>query len=350
MTFAAQSRVINGFDSVLPENLLPNRAAWAPAQKGRDLMEICLHLGAHRTGSTSLQMFLNANRKTLARDRMSIWGPGRTRSGLFAGLVRDPNLVQPCDEATAERSIGRIRMEISRASQNGMRRLVISEENMIGTMAHNFRRSRLYSQTHPRLSRFAPAFAGHQVRIGLAVRSYDNYWASALAFRIKAGAAFPTEADLDRLTTQPRRWRHVIADVASVFPDAKIAVWPFEAWSDQPAPQLGALSGRVLPRGLSGNGTTHNASLTAVEIAEIAMERGHTDIVSNLMGRRGRYQPFNADQIHKLRQDYATDIDWLIQGSDGLATYFDPTGDTSGGPLDARGRYDDEEARLGQTG
>lgn len=346
----AQACVINRFNNVLGEKSDPKSAGPARLLEVLDHMDICLHLGAHRTASTSFQVFMNANSKSLARARMSIWGPGRTRSGLFAGLVRDPNLVQPDDEELARRSIGRIKMELARVQNNEMERLIVSEENMIGTMGHNFKRSRLYSQTAARLKRFAPAFEGHDLRIGLAIRSYDSYWASALAFRIKAGTSLPETDQLDMLTTQPRRWRHVISDIADVFPKAHLAVWSFEAWSNQPQRQLAALAGDGMPQNLSGGGATNNASLRASEIGAIARERGQTEIADDLERQIGRYQPFDPDQIHKLRQDYATDIEWLINGADGLATYYDPTGDTSGGPQDARGSDYDEESRMGQAG
>ena len=345
-----QGYVINGFNSVLAQKFQTNGATLASLLEALGQMEICLHLGAHRTASTSFQVFMNANRKALTRQRVSIWGPGRTRSGLFAGLVRDPNLLQADDEELGARSIGRIKMELARVQNNDMTRLVISEENMIGTMGHNFKRSRLYGQAAARLKRFAPAFSGHKLRIGLAVRSYDSYWASALAFRIKSGSPLPETDQLDLLTTQLRRWRHVISDIADTFPEAELAVWSFEAWSNQPQRQLGALIGGSAPHDLKGGGATNNASLSAAEIGEIARERGQSDIADKLERQIGRYQPFDPDQIHKLRQDYATDIDWLINGSDGLATYYDPTGDTSGGSQDARGRYNDEESRMGQAG
>lgn len=312
-------------------------------------MDICLHLGAHRTGSTSLQIFFNENRKAFLRDDTTFWGPGRTRSGMFAGLIRDPNRLSPSDREIGTRSVGRIKIELARAEQNGLKRLVLSEENMQGTMMHNFTRSRLYSQVGKRLSRFAPAFEGRRMRIGLCVRSYDSYWASALAFRIKNGSALPSADQLDRLTTQPRRWRHVIEDISDVFPKAEIVVWSFEALGHRTDQQAQALTGCALPAKLRKSDGANNASLTAVEVGAVARERGQDDIADKLEQQIGRYQPFDMGQLHKLRQDYVNDISWLLDGSDGLATYFDPTGDTSGGAQDARGRDHDQERRMGRT-
>jgi hypothetical protein len=312
-------------------------------------MDICLHLGAHRTGSTSLQVFLNANRKAFLQDRTTFWGPGRTRSGLFAGLIRDTRRLTPGDRATGQRSLGRIKMEMARAALNGNDRLIISEENILGTLSQNFGQCQLYPQAADRLARFAPAFGGQTLRIALAIRSYDTHWASALAFGAKAGRALPTPQMLDRLTTQPRRWRHVIKDIAHIFPEAQIAVWTFEAWASQQPQQVCALTNRLLPRTITKPVQVNNASPNAADIAAIAKDRGDHALAESLKSTIGRYQPFNQDQQHKLRQDYATDIDWLKAGSDGLATYYDPTGDTSGGSLDPRGSHHDQKRRLGRT-
>lgn len=312
-------------------------------------MEICLHLGAHRTGTTSLQLFMNDNRKAFYRDGTTYWGPGRTRAGLFSGLVRDPDRLTREDQRRAERSIGVIRMEMARAAQNGMERLVISEENMLGTLKQNFRSCRLYGQALQRLSRFAPAFEGHKLRIGIAIRSYDIYWSSALAFRIKQGHPLPSDELLDRLTTQPRRWRDVIEDAACAFPTAKISVWPFEAWAGQPDQHARCLTARMLPRDMRVRTAANNASLRASEIGAIARDRGQIAEADRLCPQIGRYSPLNKDQALKLRQDYTSDIDWLEQGGDGLVTYFRPTGETFGGPTNARGSYYDRQKRLGRA-
>lgn len=321
----------------------------ASLSEGFENMDICLHLGAHRTGSTSLQVFLNNNRKAFLHDRTTFWGPGRTRSGLFAGLIRDTRRLTAGDRATGQRSLGRIKIEMSRAALNGNDRLIISEENILGTLSQNFGQCQLYPQAADRMARFAPAFGGHGLRIGLAIRSYDTQWASALGFGAKAGRALPTPQMLDRLTTQPRRWRHVIEDIAHVFPEAQIAVWSFEAWASQQPQQVCALTNRLLPRNISGPVEVNNASPKAADIAAIAKDRGDHMLAESLQSTIGRYQPFNAAQQHKLRQDYATDIDWLKEGSDGLATYYDPTGDISGASLHPRGSHHDQERRMGST-
>ena len=61
--------------------------AWA---KGAQLMEIILHVGAHRTGTTSFQRAMTQGRGALMRSGTVFWGPQVTRSGRFSGLMRGP--------------------------------------------------------------------------------------------------------------------------------------------------------------------------------------------------------------------------------------------------------------------
>ncbi|MEP3345563.1 MAG: hypothetical protein ABJN34_11985 [Litoreibacter sp.] len=297
-------------------------------------MEICLHLGAHRTGSTGLQVLLNSQRAELRRAGVAYWGPDKTRNGLLAGLIKDPSQVNGPGKALGERSCGRLRMEFARLEVEHRQQLVISEENLIGTMAQNLSAVRLYGQAADRLARVRPAFEGRKLRIGLAIRAYDLHWASQLAFRAEMGASLPSPAKLDRLVTQPRRWCDLIADIKTIFPNASIVVWPFEGWVSNPLPLVSGILGREIPLGALEKPHKSNASATATQLASIAAERGDIDTALRLAsaGQGARYMPFNADQLLKLKQDYRADISWLKANATGSAgmTYLDPTGGTFG--------------------
>ncbi len=314
-------------------------------------MDICLHIGAHRTGTTTFQQFMYNNDRVLRDHGTRFWGPRQTRDGLFAGLVKDPVFLSPADERLWSRSIGRIKIALSRAQAERARHLVISEENMIGTMAENFRSSMLYSQAGERMARFAPAFAGNKVKIGIAIRSYERHWASALSFRIRSGMRVPGAESLDMMVTQPRRWQHLIIDVAQAFPQAQIMVWPFEAWGSQPESQLAAITGRPVPMGARTTNPWCNPSRDPQELAVCLSDRGDHEGAAQMRTHGDHYMPFNADHIAKLKQDYSADISWLTSGADGLATYLGPTGETFGGPTDTRGRrHERPKERLVGTG
>jgi hypothetical protein len=50
-------------------------------------MDVVLHVGAHRTASTTFQKTLGANGAALAEAGVVYWGPKCTRAGLFDGLI-----------------------------------------------------------------------------------------------------------------------------------------------------------------------------------------------------------------------------------------------------------------------
>ncbi len=334
--------------SLWGDNDSSSRLHWVAGLLRACAVEICLHLGAHRTGTTGLQVLLNDQRPALRRSGVAFWGPHRTRSGLLAGLIKDPSTLTNRDAKLGQRSCGRLRMEASRMEQNGAQQLVISEENLIGTMAQNLGATRLYGQLSDRLARFAPAFEGRALRIGLAIRAYDVHWASQLAFRVKMGASLPSVADLDRLVTQPRRWRNVIADVEAIFPNAQIIVWPFESWVSNPRRLVTHFLGRDIAFGTMSKPHKSNASATAAELSEIAAERGDLDSALRLStaGIGARYMPFDAAQAGKLQDDYLADIAWLEAGvNSSRVTYLDPTEGTFGGANMTEGSHHDQETR-----
>jgi len=279
------------------------------AQRGLWLLEVILHIGAHRTGTTSLQRALQQNQHNLKKNGVAFWGPRQTRGGRFSGLLRATD----ADDAETKRLIGRnrgvISLECDRLAKQGTRRLIVSEENILGSMRHNLRTSLLYPGLPTRLARFADLFGSKLTRVGLSIRPYDRYWASALAFTMPMGVPAPVEGDLDRLVTQPRSWRQVISDVARVFPGVEIAVWDFERLIGRPQAQYRVLTGgngRIQP-----SDAHHNASAPREALRELLLARGDADGARAIAPGSGRYMPFKAHHIDALNARYLEDLAWL---------------------------------------
>lgn len=272
-------------------------------------------------------------------------GPQRTRNGFLTGVIKNPDHATAEDDRLARRSVGRMQIEMAQMEGQSVRHLVISEENLIGSMGQNLSSCQLYDQAEARLRRLAPAFGDRPITIGLGVRSYASLWSSQIAFRIKSGSTLPREGKLDRLATQPRRWRDIIGDVASVFPAARIVVWTFEAWADRPAQLTAALTGMPQPTDAKPCNDWANASPPVEELRALLHDGGNKSAAQKLDGQLGRFAPFPAMHRQKLQDDYRSDLDWLEAGADGLATYLTPTGGTLGGYDMTRGRCDDVEER-----
>lgn len=199
-------------------------AGAALRQRSAKAMEIILHIGAHRCASTSFQHYMRCNAERLGRERTGFWGPWRTRAGLFRGVIPTPG---PARGDPARRAAGRIALGLARSAANGVERLVVSDENMIGSLRENLRQGVLYGGVGERMARFAQAF-GHRVStVALTVRSPEWYWASALGHAVARGRGVPGPRALARLGQGARSWRDVVTDVACAMPEARLIVLPF---------------------------------------------------------------------------------------------------------------------------
>lgn len=300
---------------------LPLAALAALHHKARAFMDVILHLGSHRTGTTTFQSYLGRNEDRLKRSGIVSWRPKRLRNGMMGGLLGRPDQVTPFGLKRAQRSSGLIRMETDRMARLGMDHLIVSEENMIGAMRNNLREERLYPNLAARLDRFRAAFADSCTRIALTVRSYDEYWASSLSYAVAAGHSVPMRGQLDRLVTQPRRWRHLVTELADAFPAAQIVVWPFEAAAGQPEKQLRVMTGTRAALPLKAARDWRNKGRSDADLRALVEERGEGDALHMFTGEDRRWMPFDSAQQSALRSQYASDLAWLKHGADGCATF-----------------------------
>lgn len=300
---------------------LPLAALAALHQKVRAVMDVILHLGAHRTGTTTFQSYLGRNEQALTRIGIASWRPKRLRKGMMSGLLGRPDQVTPFGFQRAKRSGGLIRMETERMERLGVEHLIVSEENMIGAMRNNLREERLYPNLAARLERFRDAFGDTCTRLVLAVRSYDEYWASSISYAVAAGHGVPMRGQLDRLVTQPRRWRHMVTELADAFPAAHLVVWPFEAMVGQPEKQLRVMTGTNAALPMNAARAWHNKGRTDAELRNLVSERGDSEALQMFTGEDRRWMPFDAAQQLALRAQYANDLAWLKRGADGCATF-----------------------------
>lgn len=306
-------------------------------------MDVILHIGAHRCATTTFQNYLRQNTAWLRRDDTGFWGPRRTRGGLFQGLMpAAAELLTGHDPQ--RRAVGRVRMNLERCTEAGVRRLIVSDENMMGTMQENLRMAELYCGVGERMARYAQAFEGYVSDIMLNVRALDSFWASLMGYGVTRGRGVPGAAALDRLVRGPRSWRHVIEDVACAFPGTRIRVLPFETFGGRPETQLEVMTGRPAPK-------THargwlNATPRLPKLRAWLGREG----AGSLPEGSGRWHPFTPSQATALREIYADDLMWLAAGADGLATLVeDPDKNRAGlnpPPTElTRGSDDDDEDR-----
>lgn len=290
-------------------------------QKARIIMDVILHLGAHRTASTSFQHYMRENKEKLGRAGIGFWGPRRTRSGLLTGVLPCSSPISAAEQL--DRATGRIALNLHRARAQKIKQMVVSDENMIGAPRRNLRSFRLYGNVGARMARYSQAFGGKINRIVLSIRSQDSYWSSVIAFAVARGHWVPSQDDLDRLVTTNRHWRDVIMDLACAVPDAEIQIQPYETFGGRPERKLAYMTGwENTPRTHAREWKNRAADLPQLR----HMQADRMGDTSALPVGEGRWNPFDRSQTLALREAYADDLFWLRAGADGLATLAEEIG------------------------
>ncbi|MEQ9260629.1 MAG: hypothetical protein RIG84_16205 [Roseovarius sp.] len=301
---------------------------WRPAEprpsraggllEGRAPMEIILHVGTHRTGTTGFQAYLRAQAPRLEYRRIGFWEPTRTRKGLLSGIVPVPGGPDPAEQMRAARQ--RIEFELMRTRHKRLARLVVSDENMLGMPRQNLRERRLYPEAGERLARYLRAFNGRVTRVALSIRPQDEYWRSLLTLAVIRGRAVPGRAEIAALAQSGQGWRGVIEALAQALPGVEIRVFPHADFVARPDRLLMGMTGApALPAGAMR--TPVNASPGLEKLRKIAALRG-VDVTA-LPRARTRWEPFGEIQARVMREAYEDDLFWLRAGADGKATLIE---------------------------
>ncbi|MEM9580417.1 MAG: hypothetical protein AAF891_06990 [Pseudomonadota bacterium] len=218
------------------------------------------------------------------------------------------------------RAEGRIRLNLARSRARGLSRIIASEENILGTMRHNFATTRHKPGAGDRVARYVSAFGGEVSEIILSIRSLDSYWASALTYSLPRGHQVPGQDRIARLVQQPRNWRDVIADIAAAAQGVPLFVSPYERMVGQPDVLLEAATGTIMPA--CREVIWRNARPALPELLRLPLsDAERTQLTAR--SRAGRWHPLTDMQKASLQDRYADDIFWLRTGADGLATYLE---------------------------
>jgi hypothetical protein len=317
-------------------------------------MDIILHLGAHRTATTTFQHYVRDNRRALMRHRIGYWGPHHTRTLVFPDFFRKPNT--PQNRQIAASAAERIDLLLQNAEGSGFQTLLISDENLLGTCAGNLRQAELYPSAGQRVAQIAGVFGERLRKIVLSVRSLEEWWTSACALSFRKDHRFDRLPDFDRIASRARSWRALITGIAQAAPGAELLILPFEKFKGHQEHQLEVITGHPAPPDRQRRWLNSGADLGGLRVF------GAADTLSKRQNGRlplslGQWQPFTPMQKAQLHETYLDDLFWLASGADGLATLsqmglHNPADMRQSGGKPKRGRDDDKGqlARHGQSG
>ena len=272
---------------------------------------VSLHLGAHRTGTASVwSAFGRADAQLRARG-VAIWGPDWIRGGVLHGVLGDPGRLERRNRLLARRTAGRLSLQRRDMAGQGVRRLVLSDAALLGSLRENVLLARLYPSAGVRLRRLAAVLPGVD-RIGLTIRAPETFWASAFAHMMRVGFAPPGRDTIHALTSARRGWRDVITDVIAAFPQAALRVAIHDESADDPTDFAAWLTDGPLP---AVKALPFVNAAPGIEALHRQLRAEGHDI--HLPERAGRYAPFSPDDCAILQDRFEADLAWLRAGADG---------------------------------
>lgn len=285
-------------------------------------LETVFHLGAHRTGTTALQNFLARRRGELGQAGLAFWGPAEMRAAHHSKVAGAYLRLGPAAWPVIEAHKARLGATLEVLHQEGCTRLIISEENIIGSMPGNLADCALYPRAGARLAAHAALFPAAPVHLFIALREYAGYWASAHGFSRLQRPTAPL--DTGRLLAAPRGWVEVVADLRAALPTARLTIWRHDQRGGLRR-ALAGLLGAELAATLGQPGRGINRALTAPAMAAYEEARAHAGQPEGAQKRALRqqlakmegpaYQPFSPEEVATLRARFERDWARLAAGA-----------------------------------
>jgi hypothetical protein len=275
---------------------------------GGPMPEIAIHLGAHRTGTTALQQYLNKQKAALESRGVLVICPPLTRSGMLDGLIANPARLTGKDISNGRSSVQSLH-ELFVATRSAGNRLLLSEENILGTMENNLQHGAMYPDLEKRLVRFGDAFEEVDT-FYISVRNLVDWWSSCLAFLIKQGTSPPDAGKIAEIASSNRTWREVIQSIMRVFPRKRMVIRDFGLSLGNQARQLAMVTGWIEEFSETEKLGRSNPSNSTESLRRILHERGDAEGAERLPNSV-EYLPFSDSQAGELQARYEADVEWL---------------------------------------
>ncbi|MCX7566075.1 hypothetical protein OS189_06950 [Sulfitobacter sp. F26169L] len=171
-----------------------------------------LHLGAHRTGTSSFQMMLAENRDVLAGAGYDVAYPGRDDipQGDLGLRLPSPRTADQWEN----RFVPAVAQELQRIATPDSHAMILSEENIPGRMIH-FAAGQFYPAAEARLKTLAAAANAPVLRAVLVVRAYTELFVSAWRKRAEDNASDPFKAGHQNMLHMTGGWPDLLRLVIS---------------------------------------------------------------------------------------------------------------------------------------
>jgi hypothetical protein len=182
---------------------------------------VSVHVGAHKTATTYIQAVLELNADALAGAGVAYIPLPRMRTTVTHQVwwPNSPNL------AAAEAEI-RARMS---AASGQPRRLLLSDENLIGTPPADLATHAFYPKARAHLARLVELLGiGSEPTLFLAVRTYDRFIPAMYAEVLRHREFLSFDEYVDRLDLDTVSWFSLVEELCAVVPAGRLTLWRYE--------------------------------------------------------------------------------------------------------------------------
>lgn len=260
---------------------------------------IVLHVGAHRTGTTLFQEYLRQRSEAAQHLGIFFRGIKVTREELLRDVIyRDYPKPSPSTSDTT----AALREHLSCKN----RRVLVSDENIIGTMENNFLKGALYPNPVEHISRISTLLPSFDT-LYISVRTYSDWWMSAFAHLVENDHIVFHRGTFDEVFENKRGWFEVVQEIGEAYPMAKIIVREFGYQTDNPKRQLREVTGW---RDLSEKPNVRkraNPSLEAPDLERRLRERGLLLLADSFRSGQG-LGPFSLNKREQFHLRYLEDL------------------------------------------
>lgn len=204
-------------------------------------MQVHLHVGAHKTASTFIQSRLSGAAETLSRHGVAVASHAELRHGVTDRI----DFATRLGVAGLTLAHGRLAraMKTLAPKRAGIRRIVLSDENLLGPMTSVGSDAGMYPQAGARVRAAVNALGKRDVRVFLTVRDYPDVLASVFAYQSERRGMGDLEAFRRRGLAMKRGWREVARELCDAIGPERLTVWTYEAFERDPASVSDALTG-----------------------------------------------------------------------------------------------------------
>lgn len=181
-----------------------------------------LHLGAHRTGSSSFQLCLHENQESLWQQGYQIAFPARdgVRAGQLALRLPAPRHDRNAVQERADAARRHLNEEIAKDPHQ---QVIISEENTLGSMVH-FQKARFHPASKQRLSALRHAMEGPAVSVLFVVRDYGAFFRSCIRKRMEETYESDFDAAAAAYLAMNRGWVEVLQEIRDILQPSRLVV------------------------------------------------------------------------------------------------------------------------------